>query len=207
VLGPVHGGFARLLLLTLARREEVARMTWDELAADLSTWTLPPARSKNGRGHVVHLAEPARSILRALPLVGEANLVFATKAGKGLTTFSHIARMLTRHAMVDGWRLHDFRRTGVTALAGMGFSPAVCDRLLNHVQGTIRGVAAIYQRHEFLKEREAALHAWTAHVLQCAGAAPGADNRVTSRSSPPEPIQSSGSADRFLDPSGGERTS
>jgi hypothetical protein len=64
-----------------------------------------------------------------------------------------------------GWRLHDFRRTGVTVLARLGFAPHVADRLLNHVQGSIRGVAAVYQRHDFLAERQAAIEAWTAHVL------------------------------------------
>jgi len=37
----------------------------------------------------------------------------------------------------------------------------------DHVQGTIRGVAAVYRRGEFLPERRAALEAWAAHVLAC----------------------------------------
>ena len=44
----------------------------------------------------------------------------------------------------------------------------MADRLLNHVEGAIRGVAAVYQRGEFLPERKAALAAWAAHVLACA---------------------------------------
>ena len=76
------------------------------------------------------------------------------------------------------WRLHDVRRTAVTWMAGAGFPPHVADRLLNHVEGAIRGVAAVYQRGEFLPERKAALEAWAGHVLACAGggaaaAAPG----------------------------------
>jgi hypothetical protein len=55
----------------------------------------------------------------------------------------------------------------VTWLAGAGFAPHVCDRLLNHVSGTISGVAAVYQRSEFLPERKAALEAWAAHLLAC----------------------------------------
>jgi integrase len=179
----VYGGFARLLLLTLARRDEIARKTWGETASDLSSWRLPAERSKNGKAHIVHLSEPARDILGRLSRGAPEQLVFATSAGKPLSVFSYIARELSKHAVVEGWRLHDFRRTGVTALAGMGFSPAVCDRLLNHVQGTIRGVAAIYQRHEFLKEREAALNAWAAHVLRCAARNEGATVVPLSRAS------------------------
>jgi site-specific recombinase XerD len=168
-LGAVHGGFARLLLLTLARRDEVARMSWGEIASDLSTWTLPALRAKNRKAHFTHLAEPARAILADLRRGDASDLVFVTPSGKGLTTFSYIARKLAQHGEVEGWRLHDFRRSGVTALAAMGFAPHVCDRLLGHVQGTIRGVAAIYQRHDFAAERTAALDAWAAHVLACAG--------------------------------------
>jgi integrase len=65
--------------------------------------------------------------------------------------------------------LHDFRRTCVTWLAQYaGVPPHVADRILNHVEGTIRGVAKVYQRAEFLPERKAALEAWARHVLACA---------------------------------------
>ncbi|QXM25475.1 hypothetical protein KO353_04405 [Elioraea tepida] len=57
----------------------------------------------------------------------------------------------------------------MTWLAGAGFPPHVCDRLLNHVGGTISGVAAVYQRAEFLAERRAALEAWAGHVVACGG--------------------------------------
>lgn len=33
----------------------------------------------------------------------------------------------------------------------------VVDKVLNHVSGAIRGVAAVYQWHEFLAERETAM--------------------------------------------------
>ncbi len=65
-------------------------------------------------------------------------------------------------------RIWDCRRTAVTWMAGAGFPPHVADRLLNHVEGAIRGVAAVYQRGEFLPERRAALEAWAGHVLACA---------------------------------------
>ena len=40
--------------------------------------------------------------------------------------------------------MHNFRRSGVTWLADVGFPPHVADGLLNHVQGAIQGVAAVY---------------------------------------------------------------
>ena len=65
-------------------------------------------------------------------------------------------------APLPAWRFHDFRRTAVTWMAEHGVAPHVADRLLNHVQGTMSGVAAVYQRGEFLAERKAALEVWAA---------------------------------------------
>ena len=68
-------------------------------------------------------------------------------------------------------------------MAGAGFAPHVADRLLNHVEGAIRGVAAVYQRGEFLPERKAALEAWAAHVLACSGCEGGITTSTKSPSS------------------------
>lgn len=199
-LGYPFGPVVRLLLLTAQRREEVAALRWSELAPDLTTWTLPGARAKNGKVHVVHLAEPARAILASVPRIVGQDLVFSVTGRTAPSGFSR-AKLALDAAMakeaagaagdavpvvtypalrgqrgrhkpaqaepMPGWRLHDFRRTAVTWLAGAGFPPHVADRLLNHVGGSIQGVAAIYQRSEFMTERKAALTAWGAHVLQC----------------------------------------
>jgi hypothetical protein len=45
-------------------------------------------------------------------------------------------------------------------MARLGIAPHVADRVLNHQAGTIRGVAAVYNRFEYLDERKAALQAW-----------------------------------------------
>jgi hypothetical protein len=37
---------------------------------------------------------------------------------------------------------------------------------LNHQSGTISGVAAVYQKHEFLAERREALERWANHVFR-----------------------------------------
>jgi hypothetical protein len=62
------------------------------------------------------------------------------------------------------WRIHDLRRTGVTMLAALGFDSIVVDKLLAHQPAKLRGVAAVYQRHDFARERATALDAWAARV-------------------------------------------
>jgi integrase len=163
------GQFCKLLMLTMARRDEVASMRWSEISADGETWTLPAERSKNRKAHVTHLTEPARGILGTIPRLDGCDFVFTTTGSTAISGFGGFKRALD-HALgmagegIKDWRFHDFRRAGVTWLAGAGFPPHVADRLLNHVTGAIGGVAAVYQRGEFSKERQLALTAWAAHL-------------------------------------------
>jgi hypothetical protein len=62
--------------------------------------------------------------------------------------------------MVEPWVFHDLRRRVATGMAELGVAPHVLDRVLNHVSGTIKGVARIYNRAEYREERRAALDAW-----------------------------------------------
>jgi hypothetical protein len=68
---------------------------------------------------------------------------------------------------VAHWTLRDLRRTIVSGMARLGPPPRhVADKILNHQSGTISGVAAVYQRHEFMLERQAALDRWGEHVSE-----------------------------------------
>jgi hypothetical protein len=55
--------------------------------------------------------------------------------------------------------LHDLRRTATSLMARAGIEPHICDRCLNHVAGTIRGVARTYNSFQYLDERRLALEA------------------------------------------------
>ncbi len=193
-LGFPFGPLVRLLLLTAQRREEVGAMRWSELSADLSTWTIPAKRAKNGAAHVVHLAPEVRAVLAGVPRFAGSDLVFTTTGTSPVSGFSKakerldaaVAAARAEAAMKGGaepepmpaWRLHDFRRSAVTWLAGPPhrFPPHVCDKLLNHVATTgLSDVGRIYQRAQFLAERKAALEAWARHVVGCDEGEVGAD--------------------------------
>ena len=66
------------------------------------------------------------------------------------------------------FRLHDFRRSGASWLAGAGFDTIAIDKILAHQPTKLRGVAAVYQRHSFADERRRALEAW-ASILKSVG--------------------------------------
>ena len=157
-----YGAIVELLALTGQRREEVAQMQWDEVDEVTWTWCIPAERSKNGRAHIVHLSEQALEVIRRCPRNNA--LVFATVRGNRAQDFGKHKARLDQLAGVTGWWLHDLRRTLVSGLARLGVPPHVADKILNHQSGTISGVAAVYQRHEFLAEQKQALEIWGKHV-------------------------------------------
>jgi integrase len=191
-LGWPFGPMFKLLLLTAQRRDEVGGMEWSEIAPlDKGVWTIPRAKAKNDRAHVVHLSELAVEIIDELPKISrrradgagtEPSPYLFTTNERPVSGFSkakdrldkHMVRLLRAEfeetgqdpgkAQIEGWILHDLRRTAATGMARLNIAPHVVDRILNHVSGTIRGVAAVYNRHAYLEERKAALEAWGSYV-------------------------------------------
>ena len=92
------------------------------------------------------------------------DFVFSLSGTKPFQSFSAAKRDLDKLSGVSDWRLHDLRRTCVSGMARLGIAPHVADKVLNHQTGTISGVAAVYQRHEFLAERKVALERWGTHM-------------------------------------------
>ncbi len=158
-----YSGIVEFLALTGQRREEVAQLGWDELDEKARTWTIPGSRTKNRKAHIVHLSEPA---WKTIPQTPTSGFVFGTAGGKHFQGFGRVKLELDKLSGVVGWRLHDLRRTIVSGMARLGVPPHVADKILNHQSGTISGVAAVYQRHDFLLERQEALDRWGAHVEQ-----------------------------------------
>jgi hypothetical protein len=61
----------------------------------------------------------------------------------------------------------------------LGIAPHIADKVLNHQSGVISGVAAVYNRFQYLDERKAALHALGRHIEKLIGRGP--DNVVPLR--------------------------
>ena len=163
-MGGPYGAIVELLALTGQRREEVAGSTWDEFDLEQRVWTLPKARTKNEKQHTVHLSDKAIAILKRVKK--QEPFVFSVHGTKPFRNFAFAKRGLDDMSGVQNWRLHDLRRTCVSGMARLGIPPHVADKILNHQSGTISGVAAVYQRHDFLAERNDALERWGAHVAK-----------------------------------------
>ena len=158
-----YNGIVRASILSGQRREEIAGMTWRELAPDLATWTIPASRTKNGVEHIVPLSEQMRALLGAAPRRDETDLVFPGLQGQ-FNGFSKAKAALDKASGVKDWRLHDLRRTLATGLQRLGVRFEVTESVLNHLAGSRAGIAGVYQRHNWADEKRAALNAWSAHV-------------------------------------------
>ena len=172
----LFGPLWRVLALTGQRRDEARGMTWREINTDHALWTIPAGRTKNGREHAVPLAPLTVEIITSQPKIGgKRALVFTTTGDTVLGGLSRAkarldARMLAlaRHtspkAAIEPWVIHDLRRTAASGMARLGVSLPVIEKVLNHTSGSFAGIVGVYQHHDFLDEKRAALDAWARHV-------------------------------------------
>lgn len=156
------GPLLKLLLLTGCRLNEVAGMRHGELSEDGETWSIPSQRTKNHREHLVPLPKMARDILKSVDPHG--GLVFTTTGKRPVSGWSKLKRRLDAETKIANWRLHDLRRTAATGMADIGIEPHIIEAVLNHVSGTMAGVAGTYNRAKYLPEKKAALERWANHV-------------------------------------------
>jgi integrase len=161
-----YGLFVRFLLATCVRRNEAAQAVWSEFNDDLTIWTIPAARMKTSRPHLVPLPALVRDLLRALPRLAWSDRVFSVDGRRPLGGFSHLKRKVDAALVADDvtlapWRLHDIRRSAVSWMAGEKIDIAVADLLLAHGISSLSSVGAIYQQFQWIEERREALTRWT----------------------------------------------
>lgn len=174
----------RLQLLTGARIGEVLGIEWEEIDAKDATWLVPAAKSKNKTELLLPLSAPALAILK--PYVRGSGLVWATKTRKGEPVA--IRTEVAAHELADvmhellpdptyvkvgdkdkgraraTFTSHDLRRTVETRMAALGIAKETRDRVLNHKDRSVGG--AHYNRHDYMREKRAALDKWARELLR-----------------------------------------
>ena len=152
-LGYPFGPVTQLLMLTGQRLGEVRGMRWADVDLRERLWVM--GDSKSGRPHAVPLVERACAILGRLPRLG--TYVFTARGDRPVRGLSRPKRRLDQASGIEGWILHDLRRTVRTRLAALGFPKDICDRVLGHVTPDI---SRHYDFHSYLPEKRQALAAW-----------------------------------------------
>lgn len=157
----------RLILLTMVRKGELIGALWSEVDFEQAAWTIPAARMKAGRAHVVYLSNQALDILVALKTCAGGSLYllpgrYDTEAGISNATLNRVIDATLTKLSAEGremepFTVHDLRRTGSTLLHEAGFNSDWIEKCLAHVQ---KGVRAIYNKAEYAEQRRQMLQAW-----------------------------------------------
>ena len=164
-VGPVFNTYylaVKLLLVSAVRLSELIEAPWSEFDLDAGLWAIPKARIKVDRDFTLPLPSVAVEWLREIKaLAPTSDYVFpARRTRKKSLTMSpetvNWAVGAIEHK-VDHFTLHDLRRTARTQLAALGIAPHVAERCLNH---KLPGINDVYDTHDYLTERKAALTLW-----------------------------------------------
>jgi integrase len=160
-----------LILVTAQRPGEVRTMRWEDIDEANRVWTIPGHVAKNRRPHRVPLSALALQVIAEAKAVAVSDVyVFATRtdeapSAKALNTMLYraaTAEVLEKHTIAP-FTPHDLRRTAATAMAALGVTRFVQDRILNHADV---GIAAVYDRHAYDAEKREALDRWGARLQE-----------------------------------------
>jgi integrase len=165
----------KLLLALGVRKGELLKATWDEFDFEGRpdtgpVWRLPGNRTKTGEPLTIPLVQEVLEWLQALRLVAGGSIHVFPKRRRDPRNRSLHVGIDTLNAALTGvehgvphFTLHDLRRTMRTHLAALGVRSEVAERCLGH---KLRGVEGVYNTHDYLAERRAALETWTAVLLE-----------------------------------------
>lgn len=176
-----------LILYTGVRRAEAFGARWSEFEQlDKGYWIIPGSRTKNGVEHLIPLPAVMQTMMEEVAARSkERGLVWPTAAcadevvERPMSGYSHFVDRLNEQMqalakdygrILRHFTIHDLRRTLVTGMRGLLdeddnplIDSNVVERCINHVIG---GVAGVYNRHGYLKEKKAAFRKWADHLNQ-----------------------------------------
>lgn len=194
-IGAENALAVKIQLATCVRLGELAKAEWAHVDFDRAEWFVPDQNSKTGRGFTIPLPPAVVGWFRELEpfacgsrFVLPARQVRRTRNHGGEVHFEQRAMNAMLHKLceklgdkVRRFTPHDLRSTARSHLAALGVNILVAERCLNHSLG---GLIAIYDQHDYMTERRAALELWTNFILACeAGRAwlPQGDNVIPLR--------------------------
>jgi integrase len=129
-IGPHAAAALRLLILTGARLREILGLKWEYVDMERGLLFLPD--SKTGRKTIV-LNAPALAVLSALPRVG-SYVIMGDDPEKSRHDLNRPWKLVSKHAALEGVRLHDLRHTHASFGAAAGLGLPIIGKLLGHTQ-------------------------------------------------------------------------
>ncbi|CAN7219483.1 tyrosine-type recombinase/integrase [Mesorhizobium sp. LjNodule214] len=172
------GSLYQFLMLTGQRRAEWAFSQRSEIDTANRWLDLGKERFKSRREHIVPMSDSLWALFERLPVWAGANdyFVFSSRHGhvpvagfsQGKRALDDLAQEYLRKelgkpdAVLQHYRIHDFRVTCETRLAHLGFNQEVRDAVLGHAKP---GLQKTYNKHDYLEEKRRALQAYAEHLL------------------------------------------
>jgi len=161
-LGYPFGPVIRMLMLTGARLSEVTGSSWSEFNFDMATWTIPAARFKMDAIHIVPMSDDLVALLEDVPRWTRGDYLFTTTEGLKPVSFqTKVKARLDQRANVEGWTLHDIRRTVRTRLSELRVPEPIAEMVIGHSK---KGLARVYNQHRYIDEMREALAAWATRL-------------------------------------------
>lgn len=162
--GYPYGPIVQLLILTGQRRGEIAALRRSWIRDHVIHF--PGSVTKNGRDHTLPLGSSAMTVIEGLPDLGD--LIFPSRLSdeRSFNGWSKCKRKFDQELGFCDYTLHDLRRTFSSNLAKMGVPIHLTERLLNHVSGTMNGVAGIYNRYSYSAEMADAINEYETRLRQ-----------------------------------------
>ena len=156
------------------RMAELLRATVTDWNADNKILRLldPKGKRKQPREHLLPLGPVASSIVKDLidrAKAKDTTLLFPSKTNKTPIHDSQLGPRVTAIAAAmggDQFDLRDIRRTVETMLAALGVSKDIRAQLLSHGLSGVQQQR--YDKHDYLKEKRAALLRWERHLTTIA---------------------------------------
>lgn len=156
----------RLLPLLFSRPGELRQARWSEVSFEEAVWSIPAARTKMRRDHMVPLPEQALAILRDLhEITGQGELLFPSvrSVRRPLSDNTLNAALRRMGYGKDQVTAHGFRATASTLLNESGrFSPDAIERALAHQDPD--PVRRAYARGSYWDERVQMAQWWADYL-------------------------------------------
>jgi len=175
-VGYPYGRMIQVLMLTGQRLDEVLAAVRSEFDFGNRIWTLPGARTKNGREHRVPLSDEAIAILQGLPkIASKAGYLFTVAGDVPVSNLSRRKRSLDTEALAElrkidpevselvPWRQHHLRHTLKTWMQRARIPKDVRNAVQNHYDGDMD---ELYGHYSFEKEKREALEKWAQHIVE-----------------------------------------
>jgi integrase len=175
-----------LMLSCCCRIGEVIQARWEHVDFEAGIWVIPKENAKNRKSHTIFLSSVAMKKFQELKQIATSQKwCFPDTTGKTHVCMKSTTKQVRDRQMLaigrkpminrtknsdalllaDGdWVPHDLRRTGATMMQTLKISPAVIERVLNHVEPS--KLKRTYQTYDYAEEKREAWHRLGRHLIE-----------------------------------------